>query len=211
MPNMDLTEIITVVDRSGSMSAIAQDMEGGYNAFIEDQKRLPGRCRLTQVQFDNIVETVYSGVDIHVAPKLDLQPRNTTALFDAIGKTINEVGRRLSYTPEHERPGRVLFVIITDGKENASQVFSQRTIANMIQHQTDRYSWKFVFLGANQDSFGTAAALNITTANNFVADAAGVGIMMQNFSSGSAGYRSHGNYEVINIVPTVTPNIKTEQ
>ena len=158
----DLTDIVVVLDRSGSMQACKDDAEGGLNAFVEDQKKRPGRAVFTLVQFDTEYEFVHCGVPVAEVPPFTLVPRGWTALLDAVGRAILETGERIAKTPESERPGLVAFVIITDGQENSSKEFTKDQIKQMIQHQTDVYQWQFTFLGANQDAFAEAGGIGIT-------------------------------------------------
>ncbi len=160
----DLSDITVILDRSGSMQSIQSDAEGGLNAFISKQKEQPGRANFTLVQFDDKYEVVHSGVPIRQVPHCKLVPRGNTALLDAVGRTINEVGDRLSKTPESDRPGLVVIVILTDGLENASREFSSAKIKEMIDHQREVYKWQFTYLGANQDAFAVAAKMGIPTA-----------------------------------------------
>jgi len=157
----DLTDITLVVDRSGSMEAICADAEGGINAFIERQAQEPGESVLTLVQFDTEYEFVHRGVPIHTVPRFELVPRGMTALLDAVGRAINETGERLARMPEEERPGLVIFVIMTDGLENSSVEFTKPQLKEMIQRQQNQYSWHFTFLGANQDAFAEAQSMGI--------------------------------------------------
>lgn len=159
----DLTDITLVVDRSGSMQDIRSDAEGGVNAFIENQGQEPGEASLTLVQFDTEYEFLHSGVPIKEVPKYSLVPRGGTALLDAVGRAINETGDRLAKLDEAERPGLVVFVVMTDGQENSSQEFSKSRIKEMIQHQQQKYGWQFTFLGADQDAFVEAEAMGIDT------------------------------------------------
>jgi hypothetical protein len=157
----DLTDITLVVDRSGSMQAIRQDAQGGVNAFIRKQAGEPGEALLTLVQFDTEYELVHSGVPIQQVPEYHLEPRGCTALLDAVGRAINETGKRLSDMEEGQRPGLVTFVITTDGLENSSREFTKAQIKEMIEHQQETYDWHFTFLGANQDAFAEAGGLGI--------------------------------------------------
>lgn len=158
-------EIVAILDRSGSMMSTAKDAVGGFTALINEQKKIPGEVLVTLVQFDDVIETVYEARDIKEINGLVLQPRNTTALLDAIGKTINSVGDRLAKTLESDRPEKVLVVIITDGGENASKGFTNAKINEMIKTQRDTYNWEFVFIGANQDAIATASQFGIGYAN----------------------------------------------
>ena len=162
--NNNLTEIACVIDRSGSMESIRKDAIGGYNAFLQSQQALPGEARWTLVLFDHEYLVVENGVPIHQALPLDetrYVPRGTTALLDAVGRTIDDVGKRLSETPEAERPGKVIVAILTDGYENASHDYTYQTVAERISHQQDKYSWEFVCLAANQDEVLSASKLAI--------------------------------------------------
>ena len=157
----DLTDITLVIDRSGSMQAIRSDSEGGVNAFVAEQAQQPGEALLTLVQFDTEYEFVHRGVPVPQVPPYRLEPRGSTALLDAVGGAILDRGARLETMAEEDRPGLVVFVIVTDGEENSSTEFSKDKIKEMITHQQDKYSWHFTFLGANQDAFAEAGGLGI--------------------------------------------------
>ncbi len=164
----DYTDINIVLDRSGSMQSIKNDTIGGFNAFLEAQKTVPGEASISLVQFDNVYEVVYQALALGDAPELTATtfvPRGSTALLDAIGRAINATGARLAAMAETDRPSKVIFVILTDGYENASQEFTAVQINQMIQHQRDAYQWEFVFLGANQDAITTASQLGIQAGN----------------------------------------------
>lgn len=157
----DFTDITLVVDRSGSMEAIRQDAMGGVNRFILDQGEKPGEAVLTLVQFDTEYEFVHRAKPIKGVPQYVLTPRGGTALLDAVGRAINETGERLAALPEANRPGLVVFVVMTDGEENSSKEFSKTQIKEKISHQQDKYGWQFVFLGANQDAFAEAGSMGM--------------------------------------------------
>lgn len=157
----DLSDITVVLDRSGSMNVCQSDAEGGLNRFVEDQKKLPGEAFFTLVQFDNEYEFVHRAVPIRNVPHCSLVPRGSTALLDAVGRAIVETGERLAKMPEADRPGLVVFVILTDGQENASQEFSKKKVQEMISHQQGVYKWQFIYLGANQNAFAEAGDLGI--------------------------------------------------
>lgn len=157
----DLTDITLIVDRSGSMESCKLEAQKGLNAFIEDQKKQPGETLFSLVQFDNEFEYVFKGIPINNVKDYELIPRGMTALLDATGRTINEIGERLSKIDEDNRPGLVVIAIITDGEENASHEFTKARIKEMITHQQDNYNWQFTFLGANQDAFSEGHALGI--------------------------------------------------
>ena len=195
----DTTDITIILDRSGSMQAIRTDTIGGFNSFLEEQKKLPDKASLSLIQFDHEYEPVYRGIDIQDAAKLTLEtfvPRGNTALYDAVGRTIVKTGERLAKLPEAERPKRVLFLIITDGAENASREYSAAMLHSMITEQREKYAWEFVFLGANQDSFLNAQQIGVALAANFVADAQGTHSLYSNVSGGTSDFRSGKGYTI---------------
>lgn len=159
----DLTDITVVLDRSGSMDAIKSDMEGGFNTFIEEQRKVPGECRVTLVQFDseNPYEVVYQNRHVREVTPLNLSPRGATPLRDALGRAIEDTGARLRNMPEAERPGLVIVVVITDGLENASKEWSREAVRAAVKRQENDYAWKFVYLGANQDAITEASKIGI--------------------------------------------------
>ena len=150
--NQNLTEIVFILDRSGSMSGLEADTIGGFNGFVKKQASL-GQTSLTTILFDNHYEILHDHIDAQKAflNEETYFTRGNTALLDAVGKTINNIGRRLMETTEGERPGKVIFVIITDGLENSSRKFTYSDVKGMIKHQSEKYGWEFIFLGANID------------------------------------------------------------
>jgi Mg-chelatase subunit ChlD len=161
----DLTDITLVVDRSGSMQSIRDEAEGGVNAFIEGQANEPGEALLTLVQFDTEYEFLHKGVPVSQATGYKLVPRGSTALLEAVGRAMNETGERLAAMAEKDRPGLVVFVVMTDGKENASEEFSKADIKTMIQLQQEKYGWHFTFLGADQDAFAEAQEMGMAASS----------------------------------------------
>ena len=160
----DKTDITVILDRSGSMNSVKDDTIGGFNNFLEEQQKVDGEAVLSLVQFDDQYEVVYLDKNIGSADRLTgatFQPRGMTALYDAVGRTINSVGNRLANLPETERPNHVLFVILTDGFENASKEFSASKITEMITRQRGVYNWEFMFIGANQDAVLSAKEIGI--------------------------------------------------
>lgn len=178
MTNPNYTEIAFILDRSGSMQSCRDAAIQGFNAFLADQQKVEGLAKLTLVMFDDEYLVPVSSVPVQEVLPLTHEtfvPRNCTALLDAIGQTIDDLGHRLSALAEKDRPGQVIVAILTDGLENASQRFTWKEISGKIKHQTDIYKWIFLFLGANQDAIATAANLSIAANNaaTYVADAAG--------------------------------------
>ena len=196
----NLTYIIFVVDRSGSMSSIAKDMIGGYNAFIKAQKDAnAGDCKVFFYQFDTQYDAVYENVDInHVAELTDKTyvPRGGTALYCSLGKTIKNIGEKLSNLNESERPERVLIATITDGEDNSllerNEIYDSEQVKEMIKHQTEKYGWDFVYIGANQNAWAVGNKMGIAgnTKLNYVASAKGTSEMFDKLSKGTLSYRS---------------------
>jgi hypothetical protein len=176
-----LSKFIFVVDRSGSMESVASDIIGGFNQFIKNQKENKiGECRVSFYQFDDVFEEVYKNVlieDVKDLTKETFVPRNCTALYDAVGKTVDDVGKELSDLPENERPEKVWIVILTDGLENASVNYNQQKVREMIKHQQEKYNWLFTYIGANQDSWEVGVSIGVPGANtyNYVSTGANTG------------------------------------
>lgn len=176
------------------MASVADDTVNGFNRFMDDQRKVPGTATVTMHQFDDRFETPIKGRDIHKAPNLTAEtfvPRGNTALLDAIGRAIGETGERLEKAPEHERAEKVIFVIVTDGHENASRKFTESEINKMIEHQKTKYSWEFVFLGANQDAIASAQGIGISVANamTYASNKIGTEKLYAAFSSNVRSFR----------------------
>lgn len=191
----NLTEIVFILDQSGSMTSLADDTIGGYNSYVKEQQREPGEAYLTTVLFDDRYIVLHDHVNIQDVPPLtshEYSPMGMTALMDAIGKTINSVGQRLANTPEEERPAHVIFVITTDGYENDSQEFTRTQIKEMIEHQQQKYSWQFLFLGAGIDAYQEASSIGIGGAHamSVTADVQGTSSMFYSVTNASKTIRS---------------------
>jgi hypothetical protein len=173
--NTNLTDLTLVVDRSGSMDSIKTDAEGGVNSFIAEQAKESGEALVTLLQFDTEYEFLYQGTPIQEVPPYELVPRGMTALLDAVGRAVNETSERLAEMAEKDRPGLVIFVIMTDGLENSSKEFTKDQIKEMIERQQKEHDWHFTFLGANQDAFAEAGGMGIDQAGvaNFMMDKVG--------------------------------------
>ncbi|HPI81612.1 MAG TPA: vWA domain-containing protein [Candidatus Paceibacterota bacterium] len=160
----DLTEIIFILDESGSMSSVKGDTIGGFNEFIEAQKRIPGTVKFTFVKFSDYYNVINEGTPIEEVSPLNestYTPSFSTALLDAVGKAVNSVTARLDETPEDEKPEKVLFAILTDGYENASTEYAQKAINEMIKNQRTKEGWEFLFLGADIDAWSGGSAMGI--------------------------------------------------
>jgi uncharacterized protein YegL len=191
MTNPDYTHITLVVDRSGSMTAIKTETEGGVNDFIAEQKKLPGKTTLTLSTFDTHFDIVHDHVDINEVPPFVLDPRGFTALFDAMGKSIHETGAWLATLPEDERPGKVIFVTVTDGQENASREFTQQTVFAAVTEQTNTYAWEFSFLAADPSAIKVGTAMGINPNNSMAYDPNNIGATF-NIASASVARSRQG-------------------
>ena len=191
-----LTEIVFILDRSGSMAGLEDDTIGGFNAMIEKQKREPGEAIVSTVLFDNVSEVIHDRVDIQkIQPmtRKDYYVRGCTALLDAVGQAVHHIGNVHKYAREEDRPEKTLFVITTDGMENASRHYSYDRVKTMIQRQKERYSWEFLFLGANIDAAKEAARFGIAAdrAANYHADRRGTAVIYEAMSEAVCSVRAN--------------------
>jgi uncharacterized protein YegL len=179
--NKNLTEIIFLLDRSGSMAGLESDTIGGFNALIKKQSQLEGETLVTTVLFDDEYEVLWEGLPVSKVKLTEKEyyVRGCTALLDAVGKTILDVGYRFSKASEKLKPGKVIVVITTDGQENASKEFTYKKVKELIRHQQEKYNWEFIFMGANIDVAKEAESIGITLDNayNFEASEKGVEVM----------------------------------
>ena len=164
MTRADLTHLYFLLDRSGSMQSIKTDTEGGFAAFIAEQRKTAGECRVTLAQFDNEYDVVYTGRPLADVPPLDLQPRGSTALLDAMGRLITSAGADLALLPDDQRPGTIIVAVMTDGYENASQEWTHPAIKALVEQQTKDYSWQFLYMGADQDAIEVGVSLGVSAA-----------------------------------------------
>jgi uncharacterized protein YegL len=201
MPKQNSTLIAFVLDRSGSMMPMTNEVITGFNKLIEENKKLPGECLVTLAQFDDQYELNYNAKPLQEVPALThetYRPRGWTRLYDAIGKTIDDVGQKLAALPEAERPDKVLVIIMTDGQENSSREYSGKRIHEMITHQREKYNWEFAFHGCNEAALKDAVQLGIS-AQTIVANAGGAIGTAQSFThaiTGSLSYRSNQGYTI---------------
>lgn len=191
----NLTEIVFILDRSGSMAGLEDDTIGGFNAMIEKQKNEEGDACVSTILFDNYVEVIHDRVDIRkVRPmtRRDYYVRGCTALLDAVGRTIRHIGNVHKYAREEDRPEKTLFVITTDGMENASREYSYERVRRMIEHEKEKYGWEFIFLGANIDAAREAARFGITEdrAVNYHADSVGTAVIYEAVSEAVCNVRA---------------------
>ena len=183
----NLTELVFILDRSGSMAGLEGDTIGGFNAMIEKQKTQEGEAYVSTVLFDNVSQVVHDRVSLQTIEPMTREQyyvRGCTALLDAVGKAIHHIGNVHKYAREEDRPEKTLFVITTDGMENASRQYSYDKVRSMIQRQREKYGWEFIFLGANIDAAKEAARFGIDEdrAANYHADRKGTAVIYEAMS-----------------------------
>ena len=182
MTNADLTLIAALLDRSGSMQDCKRATETGFDELIAKQRTEPGKAVVTLSMFDDVYENVYANVPIADVRPLNLEPRNMTAMLDATGRFITEIGEQLAGLPEADRPGTVICLIMTDGYENASVEWTWDAVATLITQQREQYNWKFIFLGANIDAEQVGVRMGVPLGNSMTYDTDLVGPAMESTS-----------------------------
>lgn len=190
----DFTYIAVILDRSGSMSSLKESVISGFNELVVSQKNLPGQCQMSFYQFDDKYETSFEGLDLKDVPPLTNEsfvPRGWTAMLDAMGRTINSLGAKFAAMKEEDRPSKIIVATITDGHENASKEFTYAKVHEMVTHQTEKYNWQFLYLGANQDAILTAKRLGVSpqSAMTFNANAAATVNSFTSTSNSIGAYR----------------------
>ena len=191
----NLTEIVFILDRSGSMAGLERDTIGGFNAIIEKQRREAGEAIISTVLFDNYSEVIHDRVTLENVPQLtekEYYVRGCTALLDAVGGAIHHIGNVHKYARAEDRPEKTIFVITTDGFENASHRYSYEKVKAQITHQKEKYGWEFLFLGANIDAAREAARFGIDAdrAANYHADSIGTGVIYEAVSETVCNFRA---------------------
>ena len=178
----NITELVFILDRSGSMAGLEEDTIGGFNAMIEKQRKEDGDCYVSTILFDNVSEVLHDRVKLsEIAPMTDRDytVRGCTALIDAIGGAIHHIGNVHKYARPEDVPAHTMFVITTDGMENASHRYTTERVRSMIERQKEKYGWEFLFIGANMDAVATAAEYGIASdrAVNYTADRQGTSVL----------------------------------
>lgn len=191
------TELVFILDKSGSMSGLEKDTIGGFNSMLQKQKDVEGECRITTVLFDNRYELLHDRLDIRAVSPMtekEYQVGGSTALLDAIGRTVGKLASVQRSTAEEYRAEKVMFVIITDGEENSSREYSSDKIKTMIEHEKNQYGWEFIFLGANIDAVETAGRFGIGAdrAVDYLADSEGTELNFAAMSATVACFRETG-------------------
>lgn len=196
----NFTSITVILDKSGSMWSIAEDTIDGFNQFVKEQKENPGEALITLATFSSDFN-IESDIIYNCIPLSDVKdlnnktyvPQGGTALLDAMGAMIEDVGNNLAAMPEDQRPSKVIFLIITDGCENASHIFKASQIKEMVKHQKEKYNWEFVFMGANIDSIAEGNAIGISMHNtmNYSATSEGTKSLYTDISRSMTRYRAN--------------------
>lgn len=178
----NITELVFILDRSGSMAGLESDTIGGFNSLIEKQKKQEGKCYVSTILFDHETLVLHDRIDLQNVEPLtenDYQVRGCTALIDAIGSSIHHIANIHKYARAEDVPQNTMFVIMTDGMENASKLYSSQKVKEMIEYEKEKYGWEFLFIGANIDAVETAGAfgINADRAVNYHADSQGTSIV----------------------------------
>ena len=177
----NLTELVMILDRSGSMAGLESDTIGGYNSMLKKQKETDGEVLVSTVLFDNRRDVIFDRVPLEKVPQMtekEYYVRGSTALLDAVGSSIHHIGNVHKYAREEDRPEKTIFVITTDGFENASREYTYDRVKEMVEHQKEKYGWEFLFLGANIDAIKTASRFGIRAdrAANYNSDREGTAL-----------------------------------
>lgn len=176
MTNPEYTHYVLVVDRSGSMRELRGEAQNGIRTYLKEQSALPGKTTLSLYEFDDQHTTVHDFAPLDAAAAYELLPRGWTALLDALGHAITEVGQRLAAMPEADRPGKVIVVTTTDGLENFSREYTLQQVRDLISQQHRVWKWEFIYLGANQDAFQVAGDMGMATTSSMSYAATPVGM-----------------------------------
>jgi len=189
MANADRTEIAVILDRSGSMQHICDDMVGGFKTFVDGHRAEPGQCVLSLYQFDSEFDVVYEAKPLSKVGALKLEPRGETALLDAVGKSITLIAERHDKLPEGERPTAVIVLVITDGHENASTEWNLAGVHTAVTAAQEKRRWNFVFLGADAAAFEDARSMGIATAMEYERTPESIGTLYSMVLERSRSYR----------------------
>lgn len=194
--NNNITELVFILDRSGSMAGLEGDTIGGFNAMIQKQKKEEGEAYVSTILFDNVSEVLHDRIKLSDVPKMtskDYTVRGCTALIDAIGGAIRHIGNIHKYARQEDIPAHTMFIITTDGQENASQYYSSDEVKRMIERQKEKYGWEFLFIGANIDAVETAARFGIdrNRAVNYNADSEGTQVLYKTLAAPISAMRAN--------------------
>ena len=196
----NITELVFILDRSGSMAGLEGDTVGGFNAMLEKQKREPGECLVSTVLFDNESTVLHDRIPLRDVPAMtekDYRVGGCTALLDALGGAIHHIGNIHKYARKEDVPARTVFVVTTDGMENASRRYTAEKVKQMIAHEKEKYGWEFLFLAANIDAVQTAARYGIGAdrAVNYHADGQGTAVVYEAVNEAVRSVRFRGKVD----------------
>lgn len=206
----NITELVFILDRSGSMAGLESDTIGGFNSLIEKQRKQEGECYVSTILFDHVSEVLHDRVKLSEVDKLtenDYTVRGATALIDAIGGAIHHIGNVHKYARHEDVPEHTMFVIMTDGMENASRRYSSDKVKRMIEHEKEKYGWEFLFIGANIDSVETARHFGIGADRsvNYHADSQGTAVVFETVSETVCNMRAN-----VPLAPSWSDNINQD-
>ena len=206
----NITELVFILDRSGSMAGLESDTIGGFNSLIEKQRKQDGECYVSTIIFDHVSEVLHDRVKLSEFNKLtenDYTVRGATALIDAIGGAIHHIGNVHKYARPEDVPEHTMFVIMTDGMENASRRYSSDKVKRMIEHEKEKYGWEFLFIGANIDSVETARHFGIGADRsvNYHADSQGTAVVFETVSETVCNMRAN-----VPLAPSWSDNINQD-
>lgn len=195
-----LTELVFVLDMSGSMWDLTQDTIGGYNSLLEQNKKAGGECLVSTVFFNDEAKVIHDRVPIEKVPAItdsDYSPNGSTALVDAFAGAIHHIGNVHKYAREEDVPEKTLFIVMTDGYENASRKYRSSQLKHMVEHERKKYGWEFLFVGANIDAFATASAYGINPGmiSNYIADKKGTKLAHSAIGGASVKFRQNSAQE----------------
>jgi hypothetical protein len=200
MTDQNLSHIYFLLDRSGSMTSIRTETIAGFDAFIAEQRKVPGQCQVTLAQFDDQYDVVYVDRDVHAVPSLELNPRGSTALLDALGRLIVSAGEKLAALPEDKRPDSVVVGVMTDGYENASRDWTHDRIKVLIEQQTRDYGWEFLYLGADQDAIEEGSKMGFAAGKSMTYSRGKASKVMSDMGANVGAYRAA---KVAGVAPAV--------
>lgn len=210
MSNQNLSLIVFLLDRSGSMQTIKSDVIGGFDAFLAEQRAGDGDCRVTLAQFDNEYEVVYHAVPVAKVPPLVLNPRNSTALLDSMGKLITDTAAEIAALGENDKPGSVIVAIMTDGMENASHEWSRPAIKSLVEQQTNEFGWEFLYMGADQNAVEVGKGLGVKAEQAVTYSRGKSREAMRAVSSNVRGYRNAKLADVAAAMPAFSDEQRSE-
>lgn len=200
--NSNLTEVVVILDRSGSMASCHEETERGLNSFIAEQKTIPGDVNFSLYTFNGTVSRQCYREPIRNTKKFSFEPTGGTALYDAIGQAIDEIGNSLNNEPEGNRPSMVTVMILTDGEENSSNIYNRQQIKEMIERQQNVYSWNFTFFGANQDAVLKGTELGVSKMSAVTYCTGKVEDVLRTYSDKMSGCRIAGSSAGLNYTDT---------